>query len=98
VDRYDLIHHPKEKRLANLVAKDIASVSPETRLTLHELALSDPWDFEEVYSKLHEFSGQLDFVTAPSRPLASVITGSQATTLGPRSGQVQGDRPGPQSL
>jgi len=81
VDRYDLIHHPKEKRLANLVAKDIASVSPETRLTLHELPLSDPWDFEEVYSKLHEFSGQLDFNVDTHDYLVHITTGTHVQQI-----------------
>ena len=40
---------------------DIESVSPETKVTLHTVNFSDPWDFEEVYSKLFDWCQQQEF-------------------------------------
>ncbi|MCA9262092.1 MAG: hypothetical protein KDA61_22900, partial [Planctomycetales bacterium] len=52
IDRYELLHEPKQQDLAECTAADIASVSPETEVRLHAMGFHDPWDFEEVYGKL----------------------------------------------
>lgn len=56
VDRLLLLHGTVHRRLAEYVAQDIASVSPETRVELRLLDFRDPWDFEEVYGKLLDFA------------------------------------------
>src|SRR6478609_5834730 len=55
VDRFVLLHGTLHHRLAEYIAEDIASVSPETRVEPHVLGFDDPWDFEEVYGKLLDF-------------------------------------------
>jgi transcriptional regulatory protein RtcR len=52
IDRFMMIHGPGHSRLAEYVAGDIASVSPETLVERHIIDFRDPWDFEEVYGKL----------------------------------------------
>ena len=49
VSRFELFHETREAALARAVAADIATVSPETTVQLHEITLRDPWDFEEVF-------------------------------------------------
>lgn len=56
VDRLLLLHGTAHRRLADYVAEDIASVSPETHVEMRVLDFSDPWDFEEVYGKLLDFA------------------------------------------
>ena len=56
VHRLELIHSPRDRGLAERTRLDIESVSPETEVRRTELALRDPWDFEEVYTALHEFA------------------------------------------
>jgi transcriptional regulatory protein RtcR len=56
VDRLILIHGTAHRRLADYVAEDIASVSPETTVEKRVLDFRDPWDFEEVYGKLLDFA------------------------------------------
>ncbi|MEQ6333874.1 RNA repair transcriptional activator RtcR [Sphingobium sp. MK2] len=56
VDRLLLLHGTPHRRLAEYVAEDIASVSPETRVEMRLLDFRDPWDFEEVYGKLLDFA------------------------------------------
>ncbi|MCA9169239.1 MAG: hypothetical protein KDB23_16300, partial [Planctomycetales bacterium] len=48
VDRFELLYEPKLHRIATITAQDIATVSPETIIRLHELEFCDAWDFEEV--------------------------------------------------
>ncbi len=56
VDRFILLHGSLHRRLAEYVAEDIASVSPETRVEMRLLDFGDPWDFEQVYGKLLDFA------------------------------------------
>ena len=49
IARLELLVEPKFAELARLVKADIEKVSPETTVVLHEFALLDPWDFQEVY-------------------------------------------------
>ena len=48
VNQLHMLHDNHSTRLANNVAVDIESVSPETNVVLHNVNFNDPWDFEEV--------------------------------------------------
>ena len=76
VDRFELLIDRKTQQLANIVQEDIASVSPETDLRLHKVSFRDPWDFEEVYGKLHDFARGYDFRTDKERYLVHITTGT----------------------
>src|SRR5689334_20002759 len=56
VNRLELIHGRRDSSLASTIKRDIASVSPETDVHLHEIEFGDPWDFEQVYECLFQFS------------------------------------------
>ena len=56
VNRFELIHDRKHTALANVVAADMASVSPETEVRLSLVEFDNAWDFEEVYGKLLDFA------------------------------------------
>ena len=56
VHRLDLLHEPRHAQQSQDLVEDLAAVSPETEVRLHPLAFRDPWDFEEVYTKLHDFA------------------------------------------
>jgi len=56
VARYDLLHLPGDAQLAGIVARDVAQVSPDTRVVRRELPIDDPWDLEEVYAALFDFA------------------------------------------
>src|ERR1700742_1545530 len=56
VCRLELLHDRKATSLAEAVAKDITSVSPETEVRRHTVEFKDPWDFEEVYGALADFA------------------------------------------
>ena len=54
-DKYILIYPPDYERLLGKVTADIKSCSPETEIITIPIFMDDPWDFEEVYSKLYDF-------------------------------------------
>lgn len=76
VDRFVLLHGNTHRRLAEFVGQDIVSVSPETRLEPHLLDFDDPWDFEEVYSKLLDFARAYPFDPEAEDYLIHITTGT----------------------
>lgn len=58
IHRLELLYQQKFSSLAQAVAEDIRSVSPETTVRSHVIAFENPWNLEEVYGALHEFAKQ----------------------------------------
>ncbi|MEQ8272319.1 MAG: RNA repair transcriptional activator RtcR [Deltaproteobacteria bacterium] len=81
VDRLELISDPRHDRLANVVAKDIANVSPQTEVRHHPVTLKNPWDFEEVYAALHDFVRAYNFRPERERYLVHVTTGTHVAQI-----------------
>ncbi|MEZ4336320.1 MAG: RNA repair transcriptional activator RtcR family protein [Sandaracinaceae bacterium] len=44
---------PHSAGLASQLVEDVAEVSPDTEVRLHEVPFDDAWDLEEVYGALH---------------------------------------------
>ena len=74
--RFELLYDRNAKKLADLIKADIETVSPETKVTLHQVGFRDPWDFEEVYSRLYEFFGTYKFETDEECYFANITTGT----------------------
>lgn len=81
VDRFVLLHATRHGRLAEYVAEDIASVSPETKVERHILDFNDPWDFEEVYGKLLDFSRAFSFDPETEEYLIHITTGTHVAQI-----------------
>ena len=81
VDRFDLIHDTRSSALAEFVREDIATVSPETKVELHELRFQDPWDFEEVYAALHDFARGYSFDRDQEDYLIHITTGTHVQQI-----------------
>lgn len=81
VHRLELIHQPQEQELAELVAADVHCVSPETIVKLHALALTDPWDFEEVFAGLYGFARASQFRTDDEDYLIHITTGTHVQQI-----------------
>ncbi len=81
VHRFELLYGPKEEKLAQLVAADIASVSPETEVRTHLVPMKDPWDFEEVYAALHDFARAYPFNTETEDYLIHITTGTHVAQI-----------------
>ena len=61
LDRLELIHGPRDKKLLAVVEEDIREVAPDCEVVSHEIDIADPWDFEQVYSALHDFARAYSF-------------------------------------
>jgi len=81
VHRLELLHDPRDIQLACRIASDIAEVSPATEVRCFELALADPWDFEEVYTRLRDFSLDYDFDIDREDYLVHITTGTHVAQI-----------------
>lgn len=81
VDRFLLIHGSAHRRLADYVAEDIASVSPETNVEMRLLDFRDPWDFEEVFGKLLDFARAEPFDPETEDYLVHITTGTHVAQI-----------------
>ena len=81
VDRLILLHGTPHGRLAEFVAGDIASVSPETKVERRLLDFRDPWDFEEVYGKLLDFARAEPFDPEAEDYLVHITTGTHVAQI-----------------
>ncbi len=81
VHRLELIHDARNRGLAERVKLDIQSVSPETEVRRVEMELRDPWDFEEVYTALHDFARGYAFDTEREDYLIHITTGTHVAQI-----------------
>lgn len=81
VHRFELLHPPEALGLASAVARDIASVSPETEVVLRPLAMPQPWDFGEVYGALHAFARSYPFDVEAEDYLIHITTGTHVAQI-----------------
>ena len=82
VDRFELLYCGRKfSGLVDQVTRDIASVSPETSIVTHELPITDPWDFEGVYSSLFDFSKRYPFDPDKEEYWIHITTGSHVTQI-----------------
>ena len=81
VDRLELLHSAGHEAGATQLAEDIRQVSPETHVVLRDVAIADPWDFEEVFAALHELSRGYAFEPDRERYLVHITTGSHVKQI-----------------
>jgi transcriptional regulatory protein RtcR len=81
IQRFELLYQKKFAGLARTVIDDIGTVSPETGVRSGEIELADPWDFEEVYGALHDFSAGYEFDTDREEYLIHITTGTHVEQI-----------------
>ena len=81
VDRMELVFQSRDQRLADFVTEDIQQVSPETEVRHHHISFDDPWDFEQVYGALHDFSRQYQFNQDNEDYLVHITTGTHVAQI-----------------
>ncbi|WP_085317322.1 RNA repair transcriptional activator RtcR [Derxia lacustris] len=81
LDRLELLHSRSAIALARRVAADIAAISPETTVNLHELELADPWDFGEVYAALYDWVRAYPFDPEREDYRAHITTGTHVVQI-----------------
>lgn len=80
-DRVELLFQNKYQKLADQVIADIAVVSPQTQIGQHLIDMPEPWDFEQVYASLHDFSRAYRFEPEQEDYLIHITTGSHVAQI-----------------
>lgn len=80
-DKYYLLYQPKFATLKDHIAADIKQVSPDTEVIPVELDLKDPWDFEEVYGTLYDFSCRYKFSAEEADFFVHITTGTHVAQI-----------------
>ena len=83
IDRLELIHgtDARDIGLAERIRADIEQISPETEVRLQQMQLRNPWDFEEVYGALHDFTSAYAFDTEHEDYLVHITTGTHVAQI-----------------
>lgn len=82
VDRIELLcDHRRSSRLLAQVKADIAELAPQVEVLSHDLYFRDPWDFEEVYGKLHDFVRAYAFRPEAEEYLVHLTTGTHVVQI-----------------
>lgn len=81
IDRLELLYPRIGTALAQQVADDIALVSPQTEVRRHLLDTRDPWDFEEVYTSLHDYASQYKFDPEHEDYFVHITTGTHVAQI-----------------
>lgn len=80
-DEFMLLYLPGDELLAQLTVRDIAEVSPATQVTTYMLDCTDPWDFEQVYSQLHDFARSQSFDREQHNYYVHITTGTHVAQI-----------------
>jgi len=81
VSRLELLYQGKFASLKDQVVEDILQVAPQVSVRVHEVDFRDPWDFEEVYGALHDFSSVYPWDTDGEEYLVHLSTGSHTSQI-----------------
>jgi len=81
VSRLELLAEPKFAEMTKTVVADIAQVSPETVVRVHDFGLKDPWDFQEVYERLFDFVSSYPFEPEKEDYLIHLTTGTHVAQI-----------------
>ncbi|MFY9260344.1 MAG: RNA repair transcriptional activator RtcR [Gallionella sp.] len=76
-----LIHHPDEAALAAITVRDMQALSPQTRITPYLVNYQNPWDFEEVYSQLLDFTRSYSFDPEQNSYYVHITTGTHVAQI-----------------
>jgi transcriptional regulatory protein RtcR len=81
IGRFIILYQRRYSRLLKQVIEDIRHVSPETEVVPHVIEFDNPWDFEEVYSALHDFAGTFPFDPETEEYLVHITTGTHVAQI-----------------
>lgn len=80
-DRFELIGHKRHLSIMESVEQDIMTLSPETEVHHHIINFQDPWDFEEVFERLHEFATNYPFNPEEEEYYLHITTGTHVAQI-----------------
>ncbi|MCE3254111.1 MAG: transcriptional regulator [Cellvibrio sp.] len=81
VDEYLLMYLPEDQQLLDLTVSDMAEVSPHTQVRTFPLACDDAWDFEQVYSQIHDVAISQVFDVEQNNYFVNITTGTHVAQI-----------------
>jgi transcriptional regulatory protein RtcR len=81
IDRFELLFENKFKKIALQTIEDIREISPETEVNSVNYSPKDPWDFEEVYTLLHDYAIDYKFDPENENYLVHMTTGTHVSQI-----------------
>ena len=81
IHRFELLVDPKYMSIAEQVKDDIALISPDTTVVINEMEIHNPWDLEEVYEALFDFTDLYRFNTQEEDYLLHITTGTHVAQI-----------------
>ena len=81
IESLELLVDPKSLDLAKEITRDLSAISPETDVVAHDFDMDDPWDFEEVYGRLHDFALTRKFDPTREDLLIHMTTGTHVAQI-----------------
>jgi len=81
IHRFELLASPKHFTIAEQVKADIELVSPDTTVIINEMEIENPWDLEEVYEALFDFTDLYRFDLEEEDYLLHITTGTHVAQI-----------------
>ncbi len=81
IDRFVLLYQRRYSKLFQRIVQDIKQVSPETEVVPQIIEFNDPWDFENVFAALHDFSHSYPFDPEQEDYLVHITTGTHVAQI-----------------
>jgi transcriptional regulatory protein RtcR len=76
-----LMYYTSNQRLFTKIVNDIAEISPQTQVKDHIISFEDPWDLEEVYTKLYDVCDSYEFDTENNEYYFHITTGTHIAQI-----------------
>jgi len=80
-NRIEIFFEKKFESIFKELKEDINKISPETQVNPIILKINDPWDFEEVYSTLFDFSKNYKFNADEEEYYIHITTGTHTAQI-----------------
>ncbi|RYY76659.1 MAG: AAA family ATPase [Gammaproteobacteria bacterium] len=81
VEEFILMYLPGDQVLLDLTLADMAEVSPSTRIKTFPIECEDAWDFEQVYSQIHDLAVSQEFDAEKHDYFVNITTGTHVVQI-----------------
>lgn len=81
IDEFWLMYLPEDQVLLDLTLRDMAVVSPHTKVSAFPISCDDPWDFEQVFSQIHSVAVSLPFDVGNNQYFVNITTGTHVAQI-----------------
>lgn len=81
IDRLELMHDRRSKKLAEKVKDDVASLSANSTINSIDMPLNNPWDLAEMYGKLYDWAKSYPFKPETEDYLVHITTGTHVAQI-----------------